>query len=124
VSNGSSSRRLGMRQYFDGARLCPGDLEITDGVVTAVGLPPGETGIACRGWLDLQVNGFAGVDVLHAGEADLRTLCRRITATGVTALLPTVITAAARETEQALRVIDRASRTPEGSSARILGAHL
>jgi N-acetylglucosamine-6-phosphate deacetylase len=60
--------------HFDGHRLLPGDVEVTGGAVTAVGLPPGRSGIAAPGWLDLQVNGFGGEDVLYAGEAGLHRL--------------------------------------------------
>lgn len=101
-----------------------GDVELAAGVVTAVGLPPGPNGTACRGWLDLQVNGFAGVDVLHASEAELHELARSILATGVTALLPTIISASPAEAEAALAVIGAVTRAPAAQAARFLGAHL
>ena len=61
-SDVATPRRLGVAHYFDGHRLVAGDVEVRGRTVTAVGLPPARTGIAAPGWLDVQVNGFAGVD--------------------------------------------------------------
>jgi len=117
-------RRLGVARYFDGTRLHPGDVEITGNTVSRVGLPPGPDGLAAPGWIDLQVNGFAGVDVLHAGEAELRAMATRLAATGVTAALPTVITATCADTAAAVGAIDAVCRAPEPNASRFLGAHL
>jgi N-acetylglucosamine-6-phosphate deacetylase len=111
-------------RYFDGARLRAGDVEVADGVVSAVGLAPGASGIAAPGWLDVQVNGFAGVDVLHAGEADLHRMAAAVVATGVTSLLATVITAPEADARAAVAAVDAVRRAPRPGEARILGAHL
>ena len=71
------SRRLGVAAALVGDRLLPGDVAVTDGRVEAVGLtPPGRTGLAVPGLVDLQVNGYAGVDVAGATPAGLRDRAR------------------------------------------------
>ena len=53
--------------------LLPGDVEIDDGRIVGVGVSPaGRRGIAVPGFVDLQVNGFAGVDFLTASADDYR----------------------------------------------------
>ena len=61
-------------------------MEVDDGVVAAVGLRAAAgRGIAAPGFIDLQVNGFGGVDLMaadrdgyrRAGEAMLATGTRR-----------------------------------------------
>lgn len=93
-------------------------------MVRAVGLPPGARGIACRGLIDLQVNGFAGVDVLSADLAALRAMTRALTRTGVTAFLATVISAPERDSLVALERIAAIRHHPERGAARVLGAHV
>jgi N-acetylglucosamine-6-phosphate deacetylase len=111
-------------RYFDGRRLVPGDVEVSGRAVTAVGLPPGPAGIAAPGWLDLQVNGFAGVDVLSAGEADLRRLARELPRTGVTGFLPTIITAPEEQVRSAAAAVQAVRERPDPGSAVVLGTHL
>ncbi len=53
--------RLGVEAALVDGRLLPGDVALDHGVVSAVGLEPGGSGIAAPGLVDLQVNGFAGV---------------------------------------------------------------
>ena len=67
------SARLGVRAALVGGRIVPGDVEIVDGRVAGYGLPsPNGRGIASPGFVDLQVNGFGGVDFLDADAAGLR----------------------------------------------------
>ena len=49
----------------------------TDGVVVAVGLEGGGRGVALPGFVDLQVNGFAGIDFLGADADGYRERRRR-----------------------------------------------
>ena len=61
--------RLGVSAALVDGRLLPGDVEVADGVVAGVGLPANggsARGIAAPGFVDLQVNGFAGVDLMTA----------------------------------------------------------
>jgi N-acetylglucosamine-6-phosphate deacetylase len=62
------------------------------------------------GWIDLQVNGFAGVDFNdpRAPLEDIGRSIRALFATGVTRFYPTVITAAPQDMVDALRNLARA----------------
>jgi N-acetylglucosamine-6-phosphate deacetylase len=88
------------------------------------------------GFIDLQVNGGFGIDVMSASAADLREISRRLVAEGSTAWLPTVITAPLEQVERVDLVIAeaigmqcearRAARAGSGrfAEAAILGMHL
>jgi N-acetylglucosamine-6-phosphate deacetylase len=98
-----------------------GDVEIADGRIGGVGLSPaGKRGIAVPGFVDLQVNGFAGVDFLTASTADYARAGEALLEVGVTAYQPTFITAP----EEMLLDALRAMPTPNGAGPRVLGAHL
>jgi N-acetylglucosamine-6-phosphate deacetylase len=112
--------RLGVRAALVGDRLVPGDVEVVDGRVTAYGLPsPNGRGIACPGFVDLQVNGFGGVDFLDADADGYARAGECLLETGVTAYLPTLITAPEDRLVAALSEIVEGGRGP-----RILGAHV
>ena len=63
---GARPMRLGVEAAFVGGQIVPGgivpgDVEVVDGVITAYGLANGNgRGLAVPGFIDLQVNGFAG----------------------------------------------------------------
>jgi len=111
--------RLGVEAALVDGRLVPGDVSIDGGRVEAVGLDGVGRGVAAPGFVDMQVNGFAGVDFLgtdadgfaHAGEALLET--------GVTSYLPTLITSEEPDTLAAIRSVPERTSGP-----RILGIHL
>ena len=87
--------RLGVEAALIRGQLVEGDVEVEDGVVVDVGLAPGGRGrIAVPGFVDLQVNGFGGVDFLAASTEDYRRAGEALLLTGVTAYQPTFITAA------------------------------
>jgi N-acetylglucosamine-6-phosphate deacetylase len=100
--------------------LVAGDVEVDDGVVVEVGLAGGKRGrVAVPGFVDLQVNGFGGVDFLAAGTEDYMRAGEALLLTGVTAYQPTFITAAEST------IIDALHALPvNGACPRILGAHL
>ena len=102
--------------------MVPGDVEVADGLVAAVGLARGGRGVAVPGLVDLQVNGYAGVDLLQAGPAELVELGRALARDGVLWYQPTLITAPPEATRDALAALGRAEAGGDG--ARILGAHL
>jgi N-acetylglucosamine-6-phosphate deacetylase len=108
---------------IDGA-LVAGDVDVVDGRIVAVALPVAGTGLlAAPGLVDLQVNGFAGVDLLTADADEVRHASRALAATGMTAWQPTLITADPDTTVRAARTIGEvASRDTAG--ATILGVHL
>jgi N-acetylglucosamine-6-phosphate deacetylase len=112
--------RLDVEAALVGGALVRGDVEIDDGVVVEVGLAGGSRGrIAIPGFVDLQVNGFGGVDFLAASGADYAQAGEALLQTGVTAFQPTFITAAEGTILDALRAMP-----PNGSTPHVIGAHL
>lgn len=78
------------------------------------------------GLVDLQVNGFAGVD-FNSGTVTAPELDRALEAmlaTGVTTCLPTIITAHAHELEARLAVLDRAVTESRLGASMCPGYHL
>src|SRR5205085_2700095 len=76
-------------------------------------------GIAAPGFVDLQVNGFAGVDFFAADAGGYRRAGEALLRTGVTAYQPTFITSTEEALEAALREVP-----VEDGAPRILGVHL
>jgi N-acetylglucosamine-6-phosphate deacetylase len=119
-----TARLLGVSAALVDGALLPGDVEVDGGTVTRVGLPPAPGGrIAAPGLLDLQVNGFAEVDVMAADTDGIDRIGAALTDHGVTAWLPTLITAADADTRRALGILRTAiDRGTPG--AQPLGVHL
>jgi N-acetylglucosamine-6-phosphate deacetylase len=112
--------RLGVSAAIVEGVLVSGDLELEDGRVVAAGLASaGGLGIAVPGFVDLQVNGFGGVDFAAADRDGYRRAGEALLATGVTAFQPTFITAS----EESL--VDSLAEVPtEPVGPRVIGAHL
>ena len=100
-------------------RILPGDVEIDDGVVRAVGLGGAGRGVAAPGFVDLQVNGFAGVDLMAADRDGYARVGEALLATGTTAFQPTFVTAPEEALLEALRAMPA-----NGIGPRVLGAHV
>jgi N-acetylglucosamine-6-phosphate deacetylase len=126
-----------------GGELVCGDVEVVDGLVAAVGVgEPRGSKIAAPGFVDLQVNGYAGVDFSAPGEDGCAVAGAALLAAGVTAFQPTIVTAPIDAMVGALRIVEAA--TVESSAAvdvsasaassgpvgridggpRVIGAHL
>jgi N-acetylglucosamine-6-phosphate deacetylase len=112
--------RLGVAAALVGRELVSGDVEVLDGTVARVGLngTPGR-GVAAPGFVDLQVNGFAGVDFLTADTAGYRRAGEALLRTGVTSYQPTFITTPEEPLAAALHEVPRGTCGP-----RVMGAHL
>jgi N-acetylglucosamine-6-phosphate deacetylase len=112
--------RLGVQAALVGDRLVTGDVEIADGRVAAIGLSSSNgRGIAVPGFVDVQVNGFGGVDFLETDGDGYRQAGEALLETGVTSYLPTLITAPEADLLAALAEVPATSVGP-----RILGVHL
>jgi len=112
--------RLGVEAALVDGLLVRGDVEIADGRISGYGLAsPNGRGIAAPGFVDLQVNGFAGIDFLRADADGYRRAGDALLESGVTAYLPTFITAPEEQLLAALRGVPAGSDGP-----RILGVHL
>ena len=79
---------------------------------------PGE--IIAPGFIDLQVNGYAGHDAA-AGADSIAALSDALPATGVTAFLPTLISAPVEVGAGFAAAVGAAA---EAQGARVLGAHV
>lgn len=122
-------RRLGVSAAFVDGALVPGDVGVSDGLITSLGLPAAQgSRIAAPGLIDLQVNGFAGIDLMTADVEDVHRLARSLLRHGVTAWLPTLITAAPDQTNRALDVLAQVVPARPGGwthrGALPLGVHL
>ena len=110
--------------------LTPGSVEIDGGRIVSVraGVAPGADlsatdGVLAPGFIDLQINGAAGVDFLsHVTDVAVTRVRRYLASTGVTAFLPTLITSPLSHLERALRSWQRLMAQP--GAPRILGIHL
>jgi len=112
--------RLGVEAAVVDGTLLFGDVEVQDGRISAVGLEgTNGNGIAIPGLVDLQVNGFGGVDFASADAAGYRRAGEALLEHGVTAFQPTLTTAPEEELVAALAEIPTGSIGP-----RVIGAHL
>lgn len=114
--------RLGVSAAVVNGVLVRGDVEVADGVVQETGLSGAGHGIAIAGLVDLQANGYAGIDVLAAEPGELVEMGRALARDGVLWYQPTLVTAAPEDVRGALASVGQAMSL--GGPARILGAHL
>ena len=111
--------------------LAPGYVTVDDGRITEVGEgpPPGppdlalDSGVLVPGLVDLQVNGYYGVDLAECDADGWALVARRLPETGTTAFLPTFITAPVATLATALRSAAKAAEAVT-AGARVLGVHL
>jgi N-acetylglucosamine-6-phosphate deacetylase len=109
----------------------PGYVLVSDGRVAeaAGGPPPREpdlalgSGCLVPGLVDLQVNGFFGVDLAEVDAAGWAHVARRLPETGTTAFLPTLVTAPVAGLAGALRCASAVVADPP-AGARVLGVHM
>jgi N-acetylglucosamine-6-phosphate deacetylase len=113
--------RLGVQAALVDNELVPGDVAINDGAIESVGLSPaGKGGLAVPGFIDVQINGFDGIDFTTADPDDFEFVAARLASTGVTAFQPTLITL---PPDNYLAALERLGATSI-RSGRILGMHL
>ena len=112
--------RLGVGAALVDGALVPGDVEVADGKIAAVGLASANgSGTASPGFVDLQVNGFSGVDFFSADADGYRRAGEGLLECGVTSYQPTFITSPEEELTAALAEVP-----VNGAAPRVLGAHL
>jgi len=120
----------------DGHVPAPGFLHVTDGVIGRVGagVPPTGAGSGPRielpdgyllpGFVDLQVNGYYGIEFQTADAAGWATVAGRLPETGTTAFMPTLITAPVASLANALRGARAFVPGLPAGAARVLGVHV
>ena len=113
--------RLGVAAAVVDGLLVRGDVEVDDGRIAAVGLSGGRSGLAVPGLVDLQVNGYGGIDVLQATSDEILALGVELARTGVLWYQPTLVTRSCRADAARARHDRRVERR---ARRRILGAHL
>ena len=116
--------RLGVKGAVVNGEYLAGDIEVSDGVVQQVGLPPGSFGTAIPGFVDLQVNGFAGVDFAHASSEQWLEANRALVRTGVTHYVANLISTDPDHMHQVLQAADGIVTQHESEGAQLLGMHL
>jgi N-acetylglucosamine-6-phosphate deacetylase len=124
AGSGEGARRLGVSRAIVDGRIVDGDVEIADGAVSRVGLSPAGTGLALPGLIDLQVNGYAGVDVGGADVEAMHQLGRARARDGVLAYGPTIMTSPPEDVVRGLRTVVETQRSTPPDAARIVGAHV
>jgi N-acetylglucosamine-6-phosphate deacetylase len=116
--------RLGVAAALVDGEVVAGDVTVEGDRVLDVGCAPaGRSGLAAPGFVDLQVNGFAGVDLTVADVGGYRTASRAMAGHGVTSFLATFPTTAPERYGPALAAAAEAARTELGG-ARVEGVHL
>ena len=92
-----------------------------DGLIAAIEFQEhGEKQWLCAGFVDLQVNGYAGHDLngLTLEVATVRALCQALLKVGVTSFLPTIITAptsAMARLKAAITTVSKAQRSSQAN---------
>lgn len=112
--------------------LEPGYLTLSGGRITAVGQgpPPGRAdveladGVLLPGFVDLQVNGYYGVEMSAADPDGWALVADRLPETGTTAFLPTYITAPVADIAAGLRSASSFAPALPRGGARVLGVHV
>lgn len=116
-----SEHRLGVDAALVGGRMVRGDVGISDGRIAEVGLPADGSGhLAVAGYIDLQVNGFAGVDFSRADIAGYLQGGSAMAASGVTTFQPTFVSLPWDRYSPALDTAGEAMRHTPGMA----GVHL
>ena len=116
--------RLGVEAALVGGELIGGDVTIADGLVAQVGAQPaGSGGIAVPGYVDLHINGVAGVDFLRADVAGFRRAAEALAPTGVVAFQPTFVSSPLEAYPQPLAAAAEAAGAADGRPL-VTGVHL
>lgn len=113
--------RLGVDAVLVAGRMVEGDASTVGGRIGEVGLPSDGSGyLAVAGYVDHQVNGFAGVDFALADVEGYHKAASAMAATGVTTFQPTFISLPWETYEPVLAVAAEALVTTPG----MVGVHL
>jgi N-acetylglucosamine-6-phosphate deacetylase len=116
--------RLGVKAALVDGELVDGDVSIEDGAIAAVGVQPGGAeGVALPGFVDVHINGVAGVDFLEADPDGYRRAGQALAGTGVVAYQPTFVSSPLGAYSQPLSAVAEAAGDEDGLPL-IVGVHL
>ncbi len=108
--------------------LLHGHLDFTDRITSLQPSSAVGDDYILPGFIDLQVNGSHGIDVMTATPDSLQALARQLAREGTTAWLPTAVTAPIEKISRVHRSISDAMKVSSPDSSRgyasILGMHL
>jgi N-acetylglucosamine-6-phosphate deacetylase len=108
-----------------GRELVEGDVTIVDGAVAAVGVrPAGREGTAVPGFVDVHINGVAGVDFLTADLAGYRDAAAALARSGVVAFQPTFVSSPVDAYAEPLAAASEAAAGADGGLPLVTGVHL
>lgn len=117
-------RRLGVHSALVDGTVVPGDVELGNGRIRAVGCAPaGDRGLAAPGLIDVHVHGCGGVDFLTADADGYGRAGRRLAEFGVTAFQPAFVTAPVEQLHEGLVRLAQ-MRADRVVAPHVLGAHL
>jgi N-acetylglucosamine-6-phosphate deacetylase len=118
--------RLGVKAALAGGELIDGDVDIEDGIVSRLGIAPaGSEGVAVPGFVDIHINGVAGVDFLTADPDGYRRAGEALARAGVVAYQPTFVSSDEAAYDEPLRAADAArAEGASGALPLVLGVHL
>jgi N-acetylglucosamine-6-phosphate deacetylase len=122
-----TSKLSGLIARSDGS-VVRGRLTFTDRITELEPAPDAGDDYILPGFVDLQVNGSHGIDVMNASPSLLATLSLHLAREGTAAWMPTVVTAPLEKTARAHESIgtalENSRRDNVADAAAILGMHL
>ena len=102
--------------------LVPGDVVVEDGRLSEIGLTSTGRGYVLPGLIDLQVNGYAGVDFNAATAEEFQSAFAALRRDGVFMVQPTIITDSTDVVVRQISLLGKLQRSP-GPGATIVGVH-
>jgi N-acetylglucosamine-6-phosphate deacetylase len=116
--------RLGVGAALVDGELVEGDVTIGDGAVAEVGVrPAGTAGTAVPGFVDVHINGVAGIDFLTTDVGGYRRAAAALARTGVVGFQPTFVSSRVDAYTDPLLVADEVASAPAGLPL-VTGVHL
>ena len=119
-----------VRAYVENKGVVTTDIEIENGVITAVGNSQ-KSGLTCDiggillpGFIDQHVHGAGGADAMDGTEEALQTVSSCLAKEGTTGFLATTMTQSKNNISAALSAVKSAREKGVYSGAEILGVHL
>jgi N-acetylglucosamine-6-phosphate deacetylase len=102
--------------------LVAGDVVVEDGRLSEIGLPSTGRGYVLPGLIDLQVNGYGGVDFNVATAEEFQSAFVALKRDGVFMVQPTIITDSTENVVRQISLLGELQRAPK-RGATIIGVH-